>query len=254
MSNIFDALSKRSPAKQSSPVEPLVPLEPRDVPGATLPAAEAARDLDMERLRQRVLLELGTNAAGTSVVFAGSVEGEGASTLALLFARELARAEERPVLMIDADVDGYPRTLSGAMHEEGTGLHAGFTDLLLGRAALSDCLLGTELANLHFLPRGTDQGAALDVVQTKRVRALLDEIHRHYAFVVFDSAPLVSSPESGLLAAASDGVVLVVRANRTRREVVQRGVRLLQQANCHVLGVVLNDRRFPIPSFLYRRL
>jgi hypothetical protein len=35
---------------------------------------------------------------------------------------------------------------------------------------------------------------------------------------------------------------------------VQRGLRLLHQSNCHVLGAVLNERCYPIPSFLYRRL
>ena len=99
-----------------------------------------------------------------------------------------------------------------------------------------------------------DLGPALDLVQTQRVRAVLDEIQRHYAFVVLDGAPLVDSPESSFLAAATDGVVLVVRANRTRREVVQRGLRLLHQSNCQVLGAVLNERKYPIPSFLYRRL
>ncbi|MEZ4649167.1 MAG: CpsD/CapB family tyrosine-protein kinase [Candidatus Eisenbacteria bacterium] len=254
MSNIFDALNKRQPERPASrSTEPLVPLEPPSG-GAPLPASgDIARDQDMERLRQRVLLELGTTA-GASVVFAGSVEGEGATTLALLFARELAQAEQRPVLLVDADIEGYPRTLTGTMRDEGGELGPGLADLLLNRAKLTDCLLGTELPNLHFLPRGSDLGPALDLVQTQRVRTVLDEIQRHYAFVVLDGAPLVDSPESSLLAAATDGVVLVVRANRTRREVVQRGLRLLHQSNCQVLGAVLNDRKYPIPSFLYRRL
>lgn len=255
MSNIFDALNKRHPEKaRTREAEPLVPIEPRQVSGAGLaPPSDAVRDVEMERLRQRVLLELGTNVPGASVLFAGSVEGEGATTLALLFSRELALAEQRPVLLVDADIEGYPRTLTGTMRGE-AGLGVGFTDLLLGRAQLSDGLLGTELPNLHFLPRGTELGAALDLVQTKRVRSVLDEIQRHYAFVILDGAPLVDSPESSLVAAATDGVVVVVRANRTRREIVQRGLRLLQQANCQVLGAVLNERRYPIPTFIYRRL
>ena len=256
MSNIFDALNKRQPERPTSLVtEPLVPLEPLDGPGAPLTApGDTARDLDMERLRQRVLLELGANAPGASLVFAGSVEGEGSTTLALLFARELALSEQRPVLLVDADIEGYPRTLTGTMREDGGSLGPGFTDLLLGRAKLTECLLGTELPNLHFLPRGSELGAALDLVQTKRVRAVIEEIRHHYAFVVLDGAPLVDSPESVLLAAATDGVVVVVRANRTRREIVQRGLRMLHQANCHILGAVLNERRYPIPAFLYRRL
>ena len=77
---------------------------------------------------------------------------------------------------------------------------------------------------------------------------------KHYSFIVFDSAPSLAASETGPLAAGTDGVVLVVRANRVRREIVQKAVHLLTKARCRVLGVVLNDRRYPIPVFLYRRI
>jgi non-specific protein-tyrosine kinase len=83
---------------------------------------------------------------------------------------------------------------------------------------------------------------------------VFEELRRHYAYLVVDTSPLLLAPEASMVAAASDGVVMVVRANRTRREVVQRGIRLLSQGQCRVLGAVLNDRSFPIPPFLYRRL
>ncbi len=254
MSNIFDALNKRD--KERPPKKPrnenLKPLEPAGAPTPLSPAGETDRDLDMERLRQRVLLELGP-VSTASILFAGSVEGEGSTTLSLLFAREVAHSEQRPVLLIDGDIEGYPRTLTGAMKSEGPS-HKGFTDLLVGNAKLSECLLGTELSNLHFMPRGSDYGSAMDVIKGTRVQDLIDEAVQHYAYVVLDGPPLLDSPETTRLASATDGVVVVVRAHRTRREVVQRGLRGLQQANCRVLGAVLNERRYPIPSFLYRRL
>ena len=77
---------------------------------------------------------------------------------------------------------------------------------------------------------------------------------RHYAFVVIDAGASLAAPETALLASSTAGVVLVVRANRTRREVVQRAVDALNRARCRVLGVVLNDRRYPIPGFIYRRI
>jgi protein-tyrosine kinase len=51
-----------------------------------------------------------------------------------------------------------------------------------------------------------------------------------------------------------DGVVLVVRAGRTSREAVLQAKKRLQLAGARLLGVVLNDRTYPLPEFLYRRL
>jgi len=252
MSNIFDALNKQQKNRPLPDEDPLIPVHPQQS-GGTLPEAGGTeRDLEMERLRQRVLLELGPVSSAT-LVFTGAVDGEGSTTLALLFARELAQAEQRPVLLVDADIDGYETSLSGAMKSV-QAPSVGLTDLLLRRGELSQALLATEQPNLHFLHRGGDIGAPLDVIKTEAVRSLFKELERHYAYVIVDTSPVLQAPETSLLGAAADGVVVVIRANRTRREVVQRGLRMLGQGNCRILGAVLNERRYPIPPFVYRRL
>ncbi len=52
----------------------------------------------------------------------------------------------------------------------------------------------------------------------------------------------------------SDGVILVLQANSTRRAAAQRAVQTLQATNARLLGSVLNGRTFPIPEGIYRRL
>lgn len=253
MSNIFDALNKQKGTPGQVRPDPIIPISPETEDSAALPAAgEPERDLEMERLRQRILLELGPLTSAT-LVFSGAVEGEGATTMALLFARELARAEKKPVLLIDADLAGYPQSLSGALRHENAP-RPGLTDLLEERATLASTLLATEQPYLHFLPRGTEAGAPLDVIKPERVKRFFRELEQHYSFVVIDCSPLLLAPETGLLAGVTDGVVVVVRANRTRREIVQRALKVLQNGSCRVLGAVLNERRYPIPAFLYRRL
>ena len=252
MSNIFDALNKQQHVPSTPNEAPLIPVHPQQSGGALPEAGSTERDVEMERLRQRVLLELGPVSSAT-LVFTGAVEGEGSTTLALLFARELAQAEQRPILLVDADIDGYETSLSGAMKSLDAP-RVGLTDLLLNRGELSEALLATEQPNLHFLHRGGNIGSPLDVVKNDAVRSLFKELERHYAYVIVDASPVLQAPETSLLGACADGVVVVVRANRTRREVVQKGLRLLSQGNCRILGAVLNERRYPIPPFVYRRL
>ena len=57
-----------------------------------------------------------------------------------------------------------------------------------------------------------------------------------------------------LLANASDGVVLVLKANSSRRESAQRALKELKGANIAVFGAVLNQRTFPIPNRIYHWL
>lgn len=251
MSNIFDALNKgKEPARRAGSPPGAAAPAPAEVHSLGGPAVHGT-DANLELIRQRVLLEVGADR-NPVVVFTGAVPGEGTSTLALRFARELALSDSRPVLLIDGDLSRARGSLSGALEagEEAAGL----TELLAGEGELPRLILGTEQANLHFLPCGRRGAPPLELVKPERVSRLIRELSGLYAFVVIDAGASLLAPETALLASSTDGVILIVRANRTRREVVQRAIDVLQKARCRLLGVVLNDRRYPIPGFLYRRI
>jgi Mrp family chromosome partitioning ATPase len=56
------------------------------------------------------------------------------------------------------------------------------------------------------------------------------------------------------LGSGSDGIVLVLRANSSRRESARKATQDLQNAKARVLGAVLNQRTFPIPESIYKKL
>ena len=56
------------------------------------------------------------------------------------------------------------------------------------------------------------------------------------------------------LAAQTDGTILVVRAARTKREVVQRALETMGKFQGRVLGAILNRQQYVIPEFIYRRI
>jgi Mrp family chromosome partitioning ATPase len=253
MSHIYDALSKQK-AQAKTPAAGVAP-PPAPVAASTTPLPDPVdpiRDRELDALRQRILLELSLDHSPT-IVFTGAVPGEGATTLALHFARGLAEVEQRPVLLVDGDFARSRSSLTGALGPAGDGA-PGFGEILAGKAELAGTVLGTEHPLLHFLPSGQLTVPILDLARSEAVVRALRDLGRHYAFVIIDAGPSLEAAETGPLSAATDGVVLVVRANRIRREIVQKAVHHLNKARCHVLGIVLNDRRFPIPEFLYRRI
>lgn len=86
------------------------------------------------------------------------------------------------------------------------------------------------------------------------LRTRLNELRRQFDYSVVHAPAVGTSNEAALLGQFSDGVVLVLDANRTRRVVARKAIELLQAANAKILGTVLNQRTFPIPEPIYRKL
>jgi Mrp family chromosome partitioning ATPase len=82
----------------------------------------------------------------------------------------------------------------------------------------------------------------------------MTELRTQFRRIVIHSSPLDEDTDSVLLSRWADGVVLVVGANTTRRVTARRVKENLEVANVRLLGVVLNNRSFPIPEALYRKL
>jgi Mrp family chromosome partitioning ATPase len=83
---------------------------------------------------------------------------------------------------------------------------------------------------------------------------MLEEALKTYDTVVIDAPPVISAPETPPMAGFVDGVVLVVQAGKTKREVVLRALQSLANFKGRVLGVVLNRKRYYIPEFIYKRI
>ena len=86
------------------------------------------------------------------------------------------------------------------------------------------------------------------------MRTRMAELSAAFDYLVIDAPPLKDSNDAIVLGALSDGVVLVLKANSSRREVARRALSDLQAANVTSLGAVLNQRQFPIPTAIYNRL
>ncbi len=253
MSNIYDALKKGKGLPGKDPTQIAPPVPPDRLASSPLPVLDdPERNSELDALRRRILLEVPPDRP-SCLVMTAAVPGEGATTISLLVAQELAAHGRGSVLLVDGDLAGGAESLTGSL-ETGGQPGSGFADLLAGQSELSSWVLGTEQAGLHFLPRGRITLSAPELVRLDRVKRAMHLLAQSYSFVILDTGAVLRAPETPLLAAGADGVILVVRANRTRREVVQRTTQMLGKVNCRLLGTVLNDRRYPVPGFLYHRL
>lgn len=183
------------------------------------------------------------------VLFASAIPEEGTSTIAREFASTVAERGESPTLLVDANLR-HP-TVHDFFHVR---RDPGLTDHVVGGAALEDCLVKTHTPHLTVLTSGRPVIAPPRVVGDPKMAELFTSVEGRFGFVVIDSPPLLSYSDGVQMSTLCDGVVLVVRAGHTRRQLHVRALDLLEEAGATALGTVLNRRRFYIPKFVYDRI
>jgi Mrp family chromosome partitioning ATPase len=160
----------------------------------------------------------------------------------------LAEDESLKVALVDADLRSARRRLP----EVDPG--SGFPGVLAGSQAVERALVGTSLPNFMVLPGGVPTDTPQRLCTAENCRPILEHLKRHYHFVIIDGAPILEAPETTALASQVDGTILVVRASRTKREVVQRAMNTIEKFQGRVLGAILNRQQYVIPEFIYRRI
>jgi len=240
------------------------PLEPEESPAvAHHPlAAEMPRPLanDLQVLQENTTA-LRSQQDFRSVLVASAVWGEGVSTVAANWSRLMARdrmvglpvdttdAIGGGVLLIDANLR---RPVLHRLFE--LDRKQGLTELLQGELELEQVLKSAPRRNLWVITAGKPAANPADLLGSLLMKGILDECRRRFEFIVLDSAPITQHAETLALAKQVDAVVMVVHSGKTRWEVALSAKNQVLKVNPRILGVVMNQRQFIIPEWIYRRI
>jgi capsular exopolysaccharide synthesis family protein len=216
-------------------------------PSGLRPTLNADLSTHFYKLRDRALLALGESEnGGRAVVLTSSHPGEGTSTVALNFALAVGQTEKGRILLVDANL------ANPSLHEAlGMSPGPGLADIVGGSAKVEEAIRPSGADDLYVVTAGSKKMNPAELTKAKGVEDLLAVCREQYTLSIFDAPPVMDYNATALLAAATDGAILVVEAERERWEVTQRATSLMQDAGARVLGAVLNKRKFHIPRFLY---
>jgi capsular exopolysaccharide synthesis family protein len=120
----------------------------------------------------------------------------------------------------------------------------GLTEVLMGRMSLDEAVHSLDLGatgELAFLSTGTLPPNPAELFSSKRVPDLLRQLRERYETIIMDAPPLNLVTDGALMGAASDGVLMVVRAGVTHRDAVTYALDQLGAVRAPLLGTVLND-------------
>lgn len=171
--------------------------------------------------------------AHKAFVVTSSVPAEGKSTTAVNTAITLAQTGQR-VLLVDGDLR-RPQAARLLGLDDAVGL----TTVLVGRVSADDALQRHE-TGMDVLTSGAIPPNPAELLQSHAMADLLTELRGRYDVIVIDAPPLLPVTDAALIAAQTDGALLVVRHGRTTKDQLHGAVERLAGVNAHALGVVFN--------------
>jgi capsular exopolysaccharide synthesis family protein len=99
------------------------------------------------------------------------------------------------------------------------------------------------LDSLFILPAGRLPPNPAELLASPRMDRLLAQLRDRYDAIILDSPPVLAVTDSAVLGTKTDGVILVVRAEKTEKDAIALALQQMRQVKAHVLGIVVNDAR-----------
>jgi len=175
-----------------------------------------------------------------------AVYGEGKTTIAMNLAGTMAQNSSQRVALIDGNLRNWDLQLRLNMPP-----CAGLVDFLEGKEEeLETIVQHTELENFVLIPAGRAAINPSRLSRSPRLMEFMTEMRMQHDFVILDMAPILPVADARVLSRVVDGVIVVVRAGVTPREVVSRAIETI--GSDRVLGVVLNGTEISMPRWLQR--
>ena len=186
-------------------------------------------------LRSSLLYMTHTEPRPRTLLVTSSVPGDGKSLTATNLAITMAMGGSR-VLLVDADL--RKGNLQKRLEvEAGSGL----TEVFLEGTDWRTVVKKTSIENLFLLPRGAHTQRSSEFFIGPIMDKFLKETAQEYEYVVIDTAPVMAADDVTSLAPRVDGVIFVVRAERTSARVAHAALNMLYQRKANVLGLVFNS-------------
>lgn len=175
-----------------------------------------------------------------------AVYGEGKTTVAMNLAGTMAQNSSQRVALVDANLRNWD--LQSRLNLPPC---SGLVDVLEGgEDDLTNIIQKTELDNFTVIPAGRAATNPARLARSPLFGEVMSALRMQNDFIVMDMAPVLPVADTRVLTSQVDGVVVVIRAGVTPREIVARAVEAI--GNDRVIGVVLNGTETAMPRWLQR--
>jgi len=179
-----------------------------------------------------------------SFLITSAERGEGKSTVASHLALTVARFRGKKSLLVDSDLRRPKAHQIFDIPKE-----PGLCECLLGEIDPLEAVKDTPIENLKIIPAGRRIKSPAHLFEGDIMTEIFEKIKFYYDIVIVDSAPVIPVSDPMLISSVLDGVVLVMLAGKTPRNVSLRAKNILLDANANLLGVVVNNMSEVLPYY-----
>ncbi|MBQ5320950.1 MAG: CpsD/CapB family tyrosine-protein kinase [Oscillospiraceae bacterium] len=184
-------------------------------------------------LRANLSFSLLEKAGGKKIGITSSVPQEGKSTISINLAYSLADAGNKVLLM-----DGDMRRGSIARKLKKRSSH-GLAEYLSGKENLA-VHTNVLIDGLDVIVRGDTPPNPSELMGSERMEKTLDTLAERYDYIIVDLPPVNSVADPLIISTYLDGVIVVVRHEHTRSDLVRETIHRLKFARAHIFGFVYN--------------
>lgn len=180
------------------------------------------------------------------IMFIGLTSKVGVTTTVANFANVLAQDIEAKILLVDANAENRDLgKLFNVTHISG---------LPIATSVIPPVTKVIRSQNLYLSTCGKREENGSIVFDSREFNQFLEVAREQFNYVLFDMPPVKYSSEIFSICSQADGVVFVIEAGKTRRQVAAAVKEQFEKAGVRVLGLVLNRKKYYIPEFIYKRL
>jgi capsular exopolysaccharide synthesis family protein len=174
---------------------------------------------------------------------------EGKSISLLNLAVVMARDFKKKVLVIDANL--RMPVIDELMNLKVNG---GLTDILSKEVNYRELIQPSQIPNLSFITAGKEIHNPVELLHSSKLKDFLEKTKLDFDYILCDTAAIMPYADTKILSPLLDGVIITIKARKTRREVVDRTEEILKELHSKVFGFILTDVEYYIPEFIYKYL
>ncbi|MBE9033821.1 GumC family protein [aff. Roholtiella sp. LEGE 12411] len=200
--------------------------------------------LEALRVLYTNIQQISSNRPINSVIISSAMPGDGKSTLAFHLA-QIATAMGQRVLLVDADLR-HPKihTLSGLNNLWG------LSNLISTNLPIGEVIRQLpSMSQLSVITAGTIPPDPTKLLSSEKMKRLTADFHNSFDLVIYDTPPLLGLADVRFLAPYTDGILLVVRIDKTNSSVLERALDNLKISQMKVLGMVSNGQKSNINDY-----
>ncbi len=218
-------------------------------PAAAARAIQRDVDEQISQLVQRMFLAPNAGESRQMVVFSGVDRGAGCSWICARTAELLASQIHGRACIVDANLR------SPSLHTYfRSALAPGFVEAMEQDKPIERFISPIHENHLWIMTSGEAGSGPNGALNPVRLRARFAELRKRFDFLLVDAPAMTCFHDALTIGHISDGVVLVIASNSTRREAARAAKQNFIDAKVPIIGAILNKRTYPIPESLYRRL